>query len=84
MHHFKLLDLILQLCPFICLDQRIFLLLQGGVCLRKQRFDLLFIGVADRLLHLIILLVFRVQMEDDLCELGYLFAHLVMGLLANR
>lgn len=53
------------------------------VCLFQNGLHFFFVGVGERGLVLRVLLVLRVQVEDDLGELGDLLGHLVVGLLGG-
>ena len=80
---FESFNALFQLSAFISFDESVFLLPDGSVSLSQEHFDLLLVGILDRRVHLRVLFVFAVQVEDDLGELGDLFAHLVVGFLAN-
>lgn len=80
---FKLTDFFFPTGAVLGLCQGVFLLGYHLIRGNKQGLDFFLVGIVVRSQRIVVFFVFGVQVEDDLGELGDLFAHFVVGFLRN-
>jgi hypothetical protein len=77
---FQLFNLIFKIVLFFCSIYCFFLSSNNCIGIFKNRFNFLFISIDKCLVIQRIFFVLWMQMENDLCKLGYLFWHLMMSI----
>ena len=81
---FQVFDHLLEVASLLLLLDRVFLTVYDIVSLFEDDLNFFLIGSTEGILVLRVFFVLRVEVEDDLGELGYLLGHLVVSVLAYR
>jgi len=81
---FQVFNHLLEVASLLLLLDRVFLTVYDIVSLFEDDLNFFLIGSTEGILVLRVFFVLRVEVEDDLGELGYLLGHLVVSVLAYR